>query len=237
MGEHKQEFLLVWSGVGAFVFYSIVVFVLLLTLSPIFMTKYAPRADTMIEQMVAIDLTSIEIPQDNKKDSGTHLEGTGIKDIFSTIPDMTASAKESGDDRSVNAKNTRDKKDSSKLQAIQQQLEKLNSNLSAMENRTLDVQSQTISPEFADGEYNEWFGKIYDIIYRKWQSKYYQDAEVSVLLRITNTGSFYYRVTKLSPYEDYNQSVIDLLESLKQDRLPPYPKGRVIEIEVNFRLK
>ena len=236
MGEHKQDSLLVWSGVGAFVFYGLIVFVLLLKIFPIFMTKYVPRVDTMMEQMITIDLTSIEAPQDSKKDSGTHLEGIGIKDIFSTIPDMTTPAKESGDDRSVNAKNTRDKKDSSKLQAIRQ-LEKLHSNLSAIENRTLDVQSQTISPEFADGEYNEWFGKIYDIIYRKWQSKYYQDAEVSVLLRITNTGSFYYHITKLSSYEDYNQSVIDLLESLKQDRFPPYPKGKVIEIEVNIRLK
>lgn len=179
----------------------------------------------------------MEMTQENKKDSGTHLEGTGIRDIFSTIPDMMAPAKESGDNRSQKAKNTKDKVDSSRLQALQKQLEKLNSTFNAMDNKALDVQSQSISPEFADGEYNEWFGKIYDIIYRKWQSRYYQDAEVSALIRVTNIGNFSYRIVKLSQYDDYNQSVIDLLESLKQEKLPPYPKGRVVEIKVNFRLK
>ena len=82
MGEHKQESLLVWSGVGAFVFYSIVVFVLLLKLSPTFMMKYAPRADTMMEQMVTIDLTSIEIPQDNKKILERILKGQALKIFF-----------------------------------------------------------------------------------------------------------------------------------------------------------
>lgn len=235
MGEYKKA-LLVWSGIGALFFYC-VIFVLLLKFSSIFTTKYTSHITTTMEQAVSIDIAPMEMTQENKKDSGTHLEGTGIRDIFSTIPDMMAPAKESGDNRSQKAKNTKDKVDSSRLQALQKQLEKLNSTFNAMDNKALDVQSQSISPELADGEYNEWFGKIYDIIYRKWQSRYYQDAEVSALIRVTNIGNFSYRIVKLSQYDDYNQSVIDLLESLKQEKLPPYPKGRVVEIKVNFRLK
>lgn len=235
MGEPKQS-LLIWSGIYAFLFYGLVLFFLVFELSSVFVKKYAPRADTILEQSIAVDLSLFEPETSSKQDSGTHLEGMGVKDIFSTIPDPTSAPKEQGDNRSQNAKNTKSKKDRDKLKSIQDSLNKLNSKLSTMENKALDVQSQSISPEFADGEYNEWFGKIYDIIYRKWQPKYYQDAEVTALLRITNTGAFHYRITQLSKYEDYNQNVLALLESLRAESFPPYPKGKMIEIEVNFRL-
>lgn len=235
MGERRQS-LLVWSGIYAFLSYCLVLLFLIFELSSVFTKKYAPRADTILERSISVDLSVFEPQDSSKQDSGTHLEGMGVRDIFSTIPDTTTTAKEQGDNRSQNAKNTKNKKDRDKLKSIQDSLNKLNSNLNAIENKALNVQSQSISPEFADGEYNEWFGKIYDIIYQKWQSKYYQDAEVTALLRITNTGAFHYRITRLSRYEDYNQNIIALLESLKGESFPPYPKGKMIEIEVNFRL-
>ena len=236
MGEQNQK-LFIWSGISAFLIYCFVVFFILFKFLPLFKTKYIPRTNTILEQAISISLSEPEITQDDNKDSGTPLEGLGVKDIFSTIPDSATSSEQSGDNRSQNAKNTKDKIEKNKLKNLQERLEKMNANINALDSKALDVQSQSISPEFADGEYNEWFGKIYDIIYSKWHPSFDQDAEVLVLLRITDTGSFYYRVARLSSSQDYNHNIINLLDSLKQTKFPPYPKGKIVEIEVSFRSK
>lgn len=236
MGDCSRT-LLIGSGIGAFLLYCSIVFFLVFGIFPVLQIKYIPRAETSLEKAISIDVGEIVAEKQEQRDSGTPLEGSGIRDMFSSIPDMAAAPKQSGDDRSENAKNTKDRDNSSKIESLQRKLESIKSNLDTLGNKTLDVQSQSISPELADGEYDEWFGKIYDIIYRKWRPVYYQNARVTVLLQITNTGELRYRVAYLSEFEEYNQNVINFLESLKDEKFPPYPKGRVVEIKVNFSLK
>ena len=88
-------------------------------------------------------------------------------------------------------------------------------------------------------QYDEWYGKIYDIIYRNWNPGFYQSyqgAIVTVLVQISTSGKFNYRVVRLSKFDGLNEGVIALLDSLMDERFPPHPEGKAVQIDMNFRI-
>lgn len=235
----KSEIPFIYSGISAFLVYFFVLFLLLFNFTPLFKTKYIPRTSTILEQSIAISISEPKKKQQDKKNSGTHLEGMGIKEMFSNIPDAQIVPPVEADDRSQVAKNTQDKTEKNVLQALQDEIEKIRDEIKAMDNKKIDAQSQTISPEFADGKYDEWYGKIYDIIYRNWNPGFYQSyqgAIVTVLVQISTSGKFNYRVVRLSKFDGLNEGVIALLDSLMDERFPPHPEGKAVQIDMNFRI-
>lgn len=239
----KSEIPFIYSGISAFLVYFFVLFLLLFNFTPLFKTKYIPRTSTILEQSIAISISEPKKPKQKKQDkknAGTPVEGMGIKEMFSNIADAQIMPPvENTDDRSQVAKNTQDKTEKNALQALQEEIEKIRDEIKAMDNKQIEAQSQTISPDFADGKYDEWYGKIYDIIYRKWNPGFYQSyqgAIVTTLVQISPSGGFSYRIVRLSKFDGLNEGVIELLDSFKNESFPPHPEGKSVQIDMNFRI-
>ncbi len=236
----KSEIPFIYSGISAFLVYFFVLFLLLFNFTPLFKTKYIPRTSTILEQSIAISIAEPKKSQkQDKKSAGTPVEGMGIKEMFSSIADAEIILPIEADDRSQIAKNTQDKSEKNALQALQEEIEKIRDEIKAMDNKQIDAQSQTLSPEFADGKYDEWYGQIYDIIYRKWNPGFYQSyqgAVVSTLVQISASGDFSYRVVRLSKFDGLNEGVVELLDSFLTENFPPHPEGKAVQIDMNFRI-
>ncbi|MDO7252756.1 TonB C-terminal domain-containing protein [Helicobacter cappadocius] len=231
----KKLFIL--SGIFSVAIYFIVIFSLIFGFNLSNPKRYVSKSDTSIEQSISIDaiVSSFE-KQDQEDKGGSPVEGTGIKDIFSSIDSETQPTDEISDNRDEIAKNLElNKKRKKAFEEIQGNLQNINSKLQNIRNKTIDIKSQTPKPDTSDGLYDEWFSKVYKILYSKWNASFYQNASVSVLLTITDNGDFSYKILRYSRYDEYNKSVQALLDSLQGKKFPPYPKGKSISIEVNFK--
>lgn len=231
----KKLFIL--SGILSIVIYFVIIFCLIFGFEFSNPKRYVSKSDTSIEQSIAIDaILSPATEEDDLTQSGSPMEGTGIKDIFSSIASDTKPDEEIADNRDEIAKNMElNKKRKKALEEIQGNLQNINSKLQTIKNKTIDIKSQMPKPDTSDGVYDEWFSKVYKILYSQWKASFYKDASVSVLLNITDSGDFSYKILRYSRYDDYNKSVQTLLDSLQGKKFPPYPKGKSISIEVNFR--
>ncbi|PAF44211.1 TonB C-terminal domain-containing protein [Helicobacter sp. 11S02596-1] len=233
----NTRILFICSGFFAFLLYFLILAFLIFGFDFSNPLKYVFKTDTQIEQSIAIDaILDTSSESQNTEDGGNPLEGTGIKDIFSSIDSKVSPDQAVSDNRDQVAKNLALKKQRQKiLERLESDMKDINSKLETIKNKTIDIQSQNPKPDTSDGLYDQWFGEVYKILYSKWKLSFYKNASVSVLLTITDTGDFSYRILRYSPYDDYNQSVESLLKSLKNQKFPPYPKGKFVNIEVNFR--
>ncbi len=87
------------------------------------------------------------------------------------------------------------------------------------------------------GEYNKYLGKISDILDQKWQETPSTIAgnSAKVTVRIDKFGNFSYKIDSLSYNNEFNAKLQNFLESLKNEKFPPYKNGDYIEIQVNFK--
>ncbi|PAF52726.1 energy transducer TonB [Helicobacter sp. 13S00477-4] len=232
----NKRFLLSLSGIFSILIYFFIVFGLIFGFwfsDPI---KYIPKMDTKIEQAISIDALLDNSRSEDQDEGGNPLEGTGIKDVFSSIDNELSSKDEIPDNRDEKVKNLEmNKRRQKAFEELQNSIQNFNAKLNTIKNKIIDIQSQSPKPDTSDGIYDKWFSEVYKILYSKWQISFYQNASVSVLLTITDNGDFSYRILRYSNYDDYNKSVENLLESLKNQRFPPYPKGKLVNIEVNFK--
>ncbi|PAF41850.1 TonB C-terminal domain-containing protein [Helicobacter sp. 11S03491-1] len=233
----NTRFLFIFSGFLSFIFYFIVLFGLVFGFDFSNPIRYITKTDTQLEQSIEIDaIVDTASKGDDALQGGNPLEGTGIKDMFSSISDKASISDDIPDNRDRVAKNLAlNKKRQQILEELRNDIENINAKLQTIKNKVIAVTSQTPKPDTSDGVYDEWFSKVYKILYSKWNVSFYQNASVSVLLTITDKGDFNYRILKYSRYDDYNQSVENLLKSLNNQKFPPYPKGKFVNIEVNFR--
>lgn len=231
--EHlNYNLLFIFSGAFSVLIYVSLIFVLLFNVLYFFNAKkYAPKPNLLSESIV-VEIQDSK-PSETIKSSGTPTAGLGIKDIFSTIPDEEAKNLQIGDDKSEVAKNTKNKDLAQKLSNLQNQLSEINKESNELK-QTLDVKISSNSIEQTSGEYDEWFAKIYDIIYRNWHSNFQQNAKVIVLININRFGKATGKIIQFSGYEAYNLSVSNFLEKLKGLDFPPPPNNKQVSIEVNF---
>lgn len=231
------RFLFIFSGFLSLIIYCLILFFLIFARNLSVPIRYVPKIDTQIEQVIAIEaILEKSSKKDDLNEGSSALEGTGVRDIFSSISDGISSSKEIPDNRDEIAKNLElNKKRRQILEGFQDNIKNINSELQVIKNKSIDIASQTPRPDSSDGLYDEWFSKVYEILYLKWEISFYQDASVSVLLTITNNGDFSYKILRYSRYDNYNKSVEKLLKSLQVEKFPPYPKGKSIAIEVNFK--
>ncbi len=232
----RQQTILVYSGILAFGIYFLLLSLFFFNFLAFNKIKYTIKNNTLLEQSISIDFTDFAESKSDEN-AGTPLEGMGIKDIFSSIPDETATSKTHADNRSQTARNTKEKGDSSKIESLQEQLRKLNKDLQTLQNKTIDIKSTSLSPEATDGQYDEWFAKIYDIIYKKWRVGFHKNAQATILLQVDGNGNFVHKVVRLSQYNDFNQNVLNFLENFKGEKFPPPPNGKAVNIEVNLLTK
>ncbi len=237
MAERQQILLIYSSGILAFGIYFLLLSLFFLS----FLSsriQYTTKSNAVLEQSISIVLSeAVKKKSKITKTAGTPLEGLGVKDLFASIPDENLAPQVNGDNRSEVAKNTKDKSNESQIKNIQEQLHRISNDLKTLQAKTLDIKSTAVSPELTSGQYNKWFAEIYDIIYGKWQVNFYQTAKATVLLQVDKNGRFVHKVVRLSQYDDFNQSVLDFLESFKGEKFPPPPNGKAISIEVNLLTK
>ncbi len=88
-----------------------------------------------------------------------------------------------------------------------------------------------------NGIYNEFRGKITKILNENWQNTIdtVSGNSATVNIFIDNTGTFSYKIEKLSYNDDFNSKLRDFLEEMRDIEFPPFNKGRVFQMQVEFK--
>jgi len=103
--------------------------------------------------------------------------------------------------------------------------------------KNLELSHNVTGRSSKKGEYNEYIGKIQEIIDLKWQetAQTLPGNKANVLIKIDKYGRFSYKIEKLSYNNAFNNKLKEFLENLKYNKFPPYKKGRYIEIKIQFK--
>ncbi len=169
-------------------------------------------------------------PPKEKKESRDKRERVSLKSLFSTV--RTEDYKKVAEEKRVSHK--------TKASRLKKQISKENSNkkkkiLKLIEN--LKLSNKTSGKFSKKGEYNEYIGKIQEIIDLKWQQtpQTLPGNKAEVLIKIDKYGRFSYKIEKLSYNNAFNAKLKEFLESLRYTKFPPYKKGKYIEIKIEFK--
>ena len=169
--------------------------------------------------------------------------GSGVKKLFEKVDSSNPPIKEEDevyDDRPLFSANSIVSKDYAYSQEDSQELaketSKLKNTLNQIWEKELEIKSSP-PQDLSDGKYDEWFAKVKNILYTKWDSHFYESVSIVVHITITNQGKFSYRIIRKSKNSSYNTYMQNLLEALRQESFPPYPKGDKKSIEVTFKTK
>ncbi len=168
--------------------------------------------------------------KEKPKESRDKVERRSLKSLFSTV--KTEDYKKIMEEKRVSHKTraSRLKKEINKnSSAKKKRILKLIKGLKLSENKG--------ARSFKKGEYDEYIGKIQEIIDLKWQQtpQTLPGNKAYVLIKIDKYGRFSYKIEKLSYNNAFNAKLKEFLESLKYTRFPPYRKGRYIEIKIEFK--
>lgn len=117
---------------------------------------------------------------------------------------------------------------------IKEETSRIRDTLDSLWEKELEVSSPP--QDISDGEYDEWFAKIKEILYAKWVNSFYESVAITVNIVIEADGRFRFKIIKYSKNYSYNAYMEELLEELKNEKFPPYPKGE-IALEVVFKTK
>jgi len=103
--------------------------------------------------------------------------------------------------------------------------------------KSLSFQNISSSNNKKTGEYNKYIGKISDILDEKWQNTPGTIAgnQATVTVKIDKFGNFSYKIDSLSYNNEFNAKLQNFLESIKDEKFPPYKDGDFIELKVNFK--
>ncbi len=103
--------------------------------------------------------------------------------------------------------------------------------------KSLSLESASQPKSQKIGEYNEYIGKISDMLDEKWQETpgTLPGNSAKVTVTIDKFGNFSYKIDELSYNNEFNAKLQSFLESLKDEKFPPYKLGDYITIKVNFK--
>lgn len=172
----------------------------------------------------------------------SHVAGSGVKKLFEKVDSANPPVREEEiyDNRPTFSANSIQSKNYAYTQQDSQELaketSKLKDTLEKIWEKELEMTS-TPPQDIADGKYDEWFAKVKNILYAKWDNHFYESVSIVVHITITDQGDFSYRIIKKSKNSSYNTYMQNLLQSLCQMKFPPYPKGKQKSIEVVFKTK
>ncbi|MDU7693517.1 MAG: TonB C-terminal domain-containing protein [Helicobacter sp.] len=110
----------------------------------------------------------------------------------------------------------------------------IQTNTKNLQNINANINVKIAVPIDNDGAYDEFVDQIYQILYKSFNFAY-QNEIFTALVTIDPNGNFSYRVLRFSNSALYNDKIIEILDRLKVKKMPPPPKNRSIDIEVNFK--
>ena len=88
-----------------------------------------------------------------------------------------------------------------------------------------------------DGIYNEFSGKISDILDSNWQETIdtVSGNIAVVIVSVDKFGNFSYKIETLSYNDAFNAKLRDFLEEMRDKEFPPFENGEIFNIKVVFK--
>jgi hypothetical protein len=101
----------------------------------------------------------------------------------------------------------------------------------------LDIKKPQIAISSSVGEYNEYYGKISEILNERWHNTYSTAPGVSawVDIVIDPYGGFDYKITKPSYNDAFNAMLLDFLESMRGEKFPAPKSAKTVKLNVEFK--
>lgn len=119
---------------------------------------------------------------------------------------------------------------------FQKQKKTDNSSVSKLLN---DIKTTTNMPKTAasgKGEKHEYFSKIKQLLWERWNPRLLEEGlVVKVLVIITNSGNFDYRIIRYSKDERFDESLKEFLKSQKNEAFPTHKINTKVDIIINFK--
>lgn len=86
------------------------------------------------------------------------------------------------------------------------------------------------------GEFDEYYSEIQKMLIELWRPRAYStNLKSKVLITITNSGKFDYRVLEKSNNSRFDSELIEALNKMRNIQFPPYQKGSKTDIDVIFK--
>lgn len=170
-----------------------------------------------------------DIPKKEESASKTANVGVGVNDLFKQVESKQPVKKEALKPQSTNDKIAKKKKanEVSQRDDLTDKLDKIMSNL--------EVQ-KTMSFATPKGEYDEFYSKIQEILYKNWKPiRSGVDSEAEVIITIDFNGRFSYRVVKKSGFLEFDNALEEFLDIMQRQEFPKYEGGRKTNISVIFK--
>ena len=166
-----------------------------------------------------------------KSTSNSHKQTADFKSLFANVKTKSKKIVE----KDVNT--TKKSIDPSRFKSkFEKQKKTDNSSVSKLLN---DVNTATNMPKTAasgEGEEHEYFSKIKQILWERWNPRLLEEGlSVKVLVMITNSGSFDYRIIKYSSDERFDESLKEFLDAQKGENFPTHNINTKVDIIINFK--
>ena len=88
-----------------------------------------------------------------------------------------------------------------------------------------------------DGVYDEFRGKIADILDANWQETIdtVSGNVAQVIVGVDKLGNFSYKIETLSYNDAFNAKLRDFLEEMRDIEFPPFKGGEIFNMKVTFK--
>jgi len=103
--------------------------------------------------------------------------------------------------------------------------------------KTLNFDNKRSIISSKDGIYDKFRGKITQILDENWQNTIDTASgnSATVTIYIDKTGTFSYKIEKLSYNDDFNSKLRNFLEEMRDKEFPPFKDGNIFKIQVEFK--
>lgn len=88
-----------------------------------------------------------------------------------------------------------------------------------------------------DGKFDPFIGKVQEILEENWQKTVDTESGnvAKVVIKVSNTGAFSYKVVSLSYNNEFNAKLKEFLKSMEKIEFPKYEQGTLFEMQVDFK--
>ena len=166
-----------------------------------------------------------------KSTSKSHKQAADFKSLFAKV--STKAVKKT--EKTTNT--VKESIDPSRFKSkFQKQKKTDNSSVSKLLNDSKTTTNMPKTSSSGKGEKHEYFSKVKEILWQRWSPKLLEEGlVVKVLIMITNSGNFDYRIIKYSRDERFDESLKEFLESQKNESFPTHKINTKVDIIINFK--
>lgn len=119
---------------------------------------------------------------------------------------------------------------------FQKQKKTDNLNVNKLLNDTKTSTNMPKTTSTSQGEEHEYFSKIKEILWQRWNPAFLEAGlVVKVLVMITNSGQFDYRIMKYSSDDRFDESLKEFLNKQINEYFPPHTIDSQVDIIINFK--